>query len=116
MWRDDALLLDMLLAARKVREFTAGRTADDFAADRILQSATQYELQIIGEAAGKISEQYQAEHPEIPWRKIIAFRHRLVHDYLRIELPKVWVIVEQHIPPLIAALEALVPPDSPSAD
>ena len=46
MWRDDALLLDMLLAARNVREFTAGRTGDDFAADRMLQSATQSELQV----------------------------------------------------------------------
>lgn len=81
MWRDDALLLDMLLAARRVREFTTGRTADDFAAERMLQSATQYELQIIGEAAGRISAGYQVEHSEIPWRKIIAFRHRLVHDY-----------------------------------
>lgn len=113
MWRDDALLLDMLLAALHAREFNAGKTWDDFAADKLLQAATQYNLQIIGEAASKVSDEIQSAHPEIPWSKIIAFRHRLVHDYPRIELPKAWNIVTEHVPPLIAALEKIVPPDQP---
>jgi Protein of unknown function DUF86 len=54
--------------------------------------------------------EYRETHAEIPWEKIAAFRHRLVHDYPRIELPKVWAVVENHLGPLISALEPLVPP------
>jgi uncharacterized protein with HEPN domain len=111
MWRDSALLLDMLLAARKVRTFNAAATWGTFQADEMLQSATEYQLQIVGEAASKVSKEFQVAHPEVPWPKIVGLRHRLVHDYPRIELPKIWAIVENQIPPLIAALEPLVPPE-----
>jgi uncharacterized protein with HEPN domain len=116
MWRDDALLLDMLLASRRVATFNHGKTWSDFEADVMLQSATQYQLQIIGEAAGKVSAAVRAAHPDIPWPKIIAFRHRLVHDYPGIELPTVWSIVQDHVPPLITALEGIVPPNDASEE
>jgi uncharacterized protein with HEPN domain len=115
MWRDEPLLLDMLIYARRAREFSAGITWERFSKDRMLQYAMQYALQCVGEAAWKISKEYQAAHPQIPWKKIAALRHRMVHDYPRIELPKVWAVVEGHLPPLIAVLESLVspPPTSP---
>ncbi|HWB53381.1 MAG TPA: HepT-like ribonuclease domain-containing protein [Tepidisphaeraceae bacterium] len=90
MWRDQHLLLDMLIYARRAVKFNSTATWERFQSDEMLQAATQYALQIIGEAASKISRNYRAEHPEISWDKIIAFRHRMVHDYPRIELPKVW--------------------------
>jgi len=65
----------------------------------------------MGEAAGKVSRDFQQAHPEIPWQPIIGLRHRLVHDYPRIGLPKIWEMVNSHLPELIAALEPLVPPD-----
>jgi len=111
MWRDEPLLLDMLIYARQARQFNAGVTWSRFAADKQLQYATQYSIQCVGEAAFKVSKEYRQAHPEIPWEKIAAFRHRLVHDYPRIELPKVWAVVEHHLTPLITALEPLVPPD-----
>ena len=77
----------------------------------MLQFATQYALQVIGEAASKVSRPFRDAHPQIPWDRIIAFRHRMVHDYPRIELPKVWAVVQNYLPPLIASLEPLVPPD-----
>lgn len=113
MWRDEAYLLDMLIHARRARSFSAGVTYERFASDQMLQDATCHVLQIIGEAAGKVSPEFRVAHAEIPWQRIIGLRHRLVHDYPRIELPKVWNVVENYIPPLIAALEPLVPPDSP---
>lgn len=113
MWRDDALLLDMLIAAKHTRDFNTGKSWSDFAQDKILQSATQFQFQIIGEAATKISEDRRNSIPHIPWDKIIGFRHRVVHDYPRIELPKVWAIVENHIEPLIAVLTKVVPPEEP---
>jgi uncharacterized protein with HEPN domain len=111
MSRDPHLLLDMLIYARRAREFNAGLTSEQFAADKKLQYATQYAIQCIGEAAFKVSKGFRAAHPEIPWEKIAAFRHRMVHDYPRIELPKVWAVVENHLELLIASLEPLIPPD-----
>jgi uncharacterized protein with HEPN domain len=111
MWRDDHLLLDMLIFARQTRDFNAKVSWEEFRADIKLQYATQYSLQIIGEAASKVSRGFRDAHPEIPWEKIIAFRHRMVHDYPRIELPKVWSVVESRLAALILQLEHLVPPD-----
>ena len=113
MWRDDAYLLDMLLAARKVREFTKGVTRDQFLSDQVLQHAVMRLVQIIGEAARKISPEFKRAHGEIPWREIVAMRHRLVHDYVAIIPEKVWDVVEIDIPALIPLLEPLVPPDAP---
>jgi len=66
MWRDAAYLLDMLLAARKVRQFTQGVNWEQFASDDLIQNATMRQIQIIGEASRKVSVEYQQEHPEIP--------------------------------------------------
>jgi uncharacterized protein with HEPN domain len=111
MWRDEHLLLDMLIYARQARDFNAGVTWKQFAANKQLQYATQYTLQCIGEAAYKVSKEFQHAHGKIPWDQICGLRHRLVHDYHRIELPKVWSVVENHLGQLIAALEPIVPPD-----
>ncbi len=112
MSRDPALLLDMLLAARKVLEF-AGRTSrDDFLTDEFAQSAIQYQIQIIGEAAFKLSNECREQHPQIEWKAIAGLRHRLVHDYAGIEPDRIWDVVENHVPELIRLLEPLVPPES----
>jgi len=111
MWRDSALLLDMLLAAREVRTFASGLDWPAFAADRLMQAACQHQLQVIGEAASMVSPEFRAAHAEIDWTRIIGLRHRLVHDYNRIDLAKIWTIINERLDPLIASLEPLVPPD-----
>jgi uncharacterized protein with HEPN domain len=111
MWRDEHLLLDMLIHARRAVKFNSGVAWERFAADEMLQAATQYSLQVVGEAASKVSREYRTDHSEIPWDRIIAFRHRMVHDYPRIELPKVWGVVQNHLPSLITELEKLIPPE-----
>ena len=111
-WRDPAYLLDMLVAARKVREFTKDSNWEQFEQDHVLQHATMYSIQIIGEAARRVSAATRDAHPEIPWPDIVGMRHRLVHDYLRIDAKKVWETVERDVPALIAALEPLVPPET----
>lgn len=113
MWRDDACLLDMLIHARRARSFTESATLEGFVSDVKLQAATLHVLQIVGEAASRVSPDFRGSHPEIAWERIINLRHRLVHDYPRIELPKIWTVVRDHIPPLIGALEPLVPLDKP---
>jgi uncharacterized protein with HEPN domain len=111
MWRDDAYLLDMLLAARKVRDFTRNITREQFQKDELTQNAVMRQIQIIGEAARKVSLQYQQEHSEIQWQGIVGMRNRLVHEYFRIIPEKVWDVVEKDIPKLIQLIEPLVPPE-----
>ena len=114
MWRDEAYLLDMLLAARKALRFTAGIDWPHFQGDELLQNAVMYTIQIIGEAATKISDPFKIAHPQIPWPAIIGMRHRLVHDYTRIDVPTVWRVVQVHLPELIAQLDPLIPPQPPT--
>ncbi len=94
MERDEAWVLDMLLAARKVRQFTADANWEAFSANEILQNAVMHQIQVIGEAATKISPSFLDAHPEIPWPQIIGMRHRLVHGYFRIQAERVWEVVE----------------------
>lgn len=115
MWRDDAYLLDMLLAARKVRDFTLGISRDKFLSDDLTQNAVVHCIQIIGEAASKISKEYRQEYPEIPWQGIIGMRDRIVHEYFDIIPEQVWEVVEKDIPKLIKLIEPLVPPDENSS-
>ncbi len=111
MWRDDAYLLDMLLAAQKVQAFTQGVTLDRFQKDDVLQNAVMHLIQIIGEAATKISPEFKQEHPEVPWKEIIGMRHHLVHEYFRINQERVWEVVKKDLPELISLIEPLVPPE-----
>jgi len=78
--RDPAYLWDMLDAARMVCQMTTGVTYDQYLANRTLQLAVERAIEIIGQAARRVSEATQNAHPEIPWRRIIAQRHVLAHE------------------------------------
>jgi len=92
--RDAALLLDMLLAARDAKSFVAGLSEAAFVASRLHQNAVIRSLEIIGEAAGKVSVETCDAHPEIPWRNITGMRHRLIHGYAEVRLDLVWFVVQ----------------------
>lgn len=111
MWRDDAYILDMLLAARKVESFTKDVTWKKFKADDLLQNAVMHQIQIIGEAARKVSPEYKSAHPQVPWKVIIGMRNRLVHEYFDIIPERVWDVVQNNIFELMQLIEPLVPPD-----
>ena len=110
--RDAALLLDMLLAARDGVGFLAGLGQTEFLASRLYQNAVIRALEIVGEAAAKVSAGFRAGHPEIPWREMTGMRHRLIHGYAEVRLDLVWTVARERLPPLIATLEPLVPPDT----
>jgi len=112
MWRDDAFLLDMLLAARRIIKYTRGVDFERFEQDEVLQDAVMRRIQIIGEAARKISQEFKETHPEILWSEIIGMRNRLIHEYFRTISEKVWEAVVKDIPVLISLLEPLVPAES----
>ena len=64
-------------------------------------------LQIIGEAANRLPEEFRAHYSEIPWRNIIGLRNRIVHDYIGVDVEIIWQIVEKEIPHLKKQLEGI---------
>ena len=110
--RDAALLLDMLLAARDAKAFTAGLDETSFLASRLHQNAVIRSLEVIGEAAAKVSVATKGSYPDIPWRDITGMRHRLIHGYGDVRLDLVWAVLRDRLAPLIATLTDLVPDDA----
>src|SRR5215470_9502239 len=106
--RDAALLLDMLLAARDARSFVEGLDEAAFIASRLHQNAVIRSLEIIGEAAGKVSAATVAAHHDIPWRDITGMRHRLIHGYGEVRLDLVWTVVSEKLDTLIIELMRLI--------
>ena len=109
MRRDGAYLLDMLLAAQDVLEFSAGLPWSEFERSRLHQSAVLKAIETIGEAAAQVSEETREAHADVPWKEIIGMRNRLVHGYFDINLERVWETVQQDVPDLIRLIEPLVP-------
>lgn len=88
--RDDAVYLRHILdCVRRIEEDTAGGR-EQFLSSRVLQDAVLRNLHTLCESTQRLSEALQARHPEVEWRKVAAFRNVLVHDYLGIDLERVW--------------------------
>ena len=113
MRRDDAAyLLDMLVATRDAVNLADGLAYDSYLGDRRHQLAILKAVEIVGEAASRVSAETRELHPEIPWREIVGMRNRLVHAYFDVDLRLVWDTVHGDLPSLIAQLELLVPSGS----
>jgi uncharacterized protein with HEPN domain len=105
MRRDSERLLDILEAIDRIQQ-KVPRTRAEFDSDEVLQIWVIHFLQIIGEAASRLSERLQAQHSDIPWKKIAGMRHILVHDYFEIDLDIVWATIDQDLPLLQAQIKA----------
>jgi uncharacterized protein with HEPN domain len=108
-----APLFDMLQACRRITLFTQGKTFDDYESDEMLRSAVERQLAIVGEALGRL-RRIAPEMAEgiTDWRRILAFRNRLIHGYDVITNAVVWGVVQHNIPLLAAEAEALLSEDA----
>ena len=108
---DRLFLGHMVAAARRVVELAERTKPEAFASDWVIQDAMMRELEILGEAAGRVSRGFASSHPDIPWREITGVRHKLIHDYFEVDLEVVWrtatLNVPAVLPALVAALESL---------
>jgi len=104
---DNATLRQMLSHAREALGLVAGKSRADLDRERVLALALIQLLQIVGEAADRVSADYCNAHPEIPWAQIVSLRNRLIHGYDVIDLDIVWSILSTDLPKLIAELERL---------
>jgi len=98
----------MLDAAREAVSFAAGCSRADLDSNRMLNLSLVRLIEIIGEAAGRVSPEAQKSYPQIAWPEIVGMRHRLAHGYDAIDLDIVWEVVNGDLPKLIVQLEALL--------
>ncbi len=98
----------MLEAVKEALAFTIDKRREDLENNRMLTLAIIKELEIIGEAASKLTPEFKAGLPHIPWTDIVGMRNRLTHGYFDIDLDRVWDTVLYDLKPLCAELERLV--------
>ena len=103
----------MLDAARQIVKFTRGRTRADLDSDELLMHALVRCIEIIGEAASRITTERREREPRIPWVQIVGMRHRVIHEYFRVDLDRVWETVTYDVPRLIPELERALAQEPP---
>ncbi len=101
-------LRHMLDAAHEACSFVLGKAQNDLVIDRMLLLSVVKDIEIIGEAANKVSTAVKLAHPDIPWQIIADMRNRLIHAYFDINTMIVWNTVMIDLPPLISALETII--------
>jgi len=106
---DEVRLRHMLDAVREAISFSMGKSRSALDGDRMLVLSLVKEIEIIGEAASKVSKETQAAYPEIPWPELIGIRNRLIHAYFDVNLDIVWQTVVEDLPVLLSKLEEVFP-------
>jgi uncharacterized protein with HEPN domain len=104
---DRVRLLHMIEAAQAASNFVAGRTRMDLEADQMLLFAVVRAIEVLGEAANKVSTEVRRANPNIPWKAIVGMRNRLIHAYFDVDTDMVWETVQVEIPGLLPLLQAL---------
>jgi uncharacterized protein with HEPN domain len=101
---------DMKRAAEEATSFVEGVTETDFLNSPQLQKACAMCLVIVGESAARVeqvSPDFVSAHPEWPWKDIRGMRNVIVHDYARLNLPRIWQTVKTSLPDLLSKIEAI---------
>ena len=105
---DEVRLRHMLDAAEEAIGFAHGRVKEDLSVNRMLVLSLVKDIEIIGEAARKVSVGAQEALPQIPWQDVIGMRHRLIHAYFDVNLDVVWKTVSDDLPMLVGVLRPIL--------
>ena len=105
---DRIRLRHMFEAAQQARTFALGRNRTELDSDRMLSFALVRAIEIIGEAASRVTESTRNEFPDLPWSAIVSMRHRLVHAYFDTDLDRVWDTLTEELPLLIEKLKEIL--------
>jgi uncharacterized protein with HEPN domain len=108
MQNDNAYLLDILESAKIALSHINGKTFQEFDTDILFQDGVIRRLEMIGEAAGRVSDEIQNVYKDLPWAKMKGMRNFLIHEYDDIDLKIVWDTVNNNLPPLIKELEKIL--------
>ena len=106
--RDDSVYLGHIRdAIARIESYLQGVSEADFLSTPIVQDAVMHQIQIIGEAASRVSSSLKVQSNHIPWRDIIGMRSKLVHDYMGVDLEAVWETARKDLPVLKSSLNDL---------
>ena len=106
--RDPLVLLeDIMLAIQKIGRYTSQLTHDAFLTDELVIDGVARNLEIIGEAARQLPEEFKRVHGHILWTQIAGLRNRIVHDYFGLDLEIIWEIIQHDLPELEKQVHAL---------
>lgn len=109
MQDEDRIRLQHIIEeANEVLGFIKGYSLEDFINDGKTIRAVTRSIEIIGEAASKISTEFRKEHRDVPWAKIIGMRNRLIHAYFDIDHEILWQTVKVNIPEIIERIQKLL--------
>jgi uncharacterized protein with HEPN domain len=106
--KDIARLKHMLDSATAILDFAKGKQRASLDKDRLFQSAVLRELEIIGEAAGRVSEKTKKKFPNIPWKELVGLRNRLIHAYFDVDHDIVWKTIREYLPAFQEHLKQVV--------
>ncbi|MFN3762484.1 MAG: DUF86 domain-containing protein [Anaerolineae bacterium] len=101
-------IYDIVEAMESALEFTAGMSFEEFSRDTKTVYAVIRAVEVIGEAAKHIPEDFRNRHPDIPWRSMAGMRDKVIHGYFRVKLERVWEVVQKDIPNLKPRFEAML--------
>jgi len=93
-------LEDILERISRIREYTNGMTYIDFQRNKLVSDGVVHNLEIIGEIAGQLDDEFRRKHSEVPWQEMKDFRNVIIHKYHKVDFEIVWSIVENLIDPL----------------
>ena len=105
---DKARLLHILDATSEIEDYTQGLDFEGFFRASMPRFASIKQLEIIGEAANHISEDTIEKYPDVEWRRIIALRNILIHEYFGVDAKIVWDIINEDIPNLKISIEIIL--------
>ena len=106
--RDPLVLLeDIMLAVQKIARYTSQMDHNEFLNHELVIDGVARNLEIIGEAARQLPEEFRRAHAQIPWPQIAGLRNRIVHDYFGLDLELIWEIVQHDLPELEKQVRAL---------
>jgi len=108
MQRDREYLVDILEAAKISLDYVSDKSKAEFLNDLQCQDAVIRRIEIIGEAARRISDETRAAHPDLPWSEMVSMRNIMIHEYDDIDLVIVWETVQNDLPSLVESLEMII--------